>query len=54
LWVQGKRALKAQLVPSMREFASVLERAMPDWKDRQEALRTQAWGLYWCHPEMKS
>ncbi|MCB1921104.1 MAG: M48 family metallopeptidase [Candidatus Competibacteraceae bacterium] len=35
-------------------FWSVLERAMPDWQDRQETLRTQAQGLYWCHPGMRS
>lgn len=35
-----------------REFWRVLERALPDWRDRQEKLRTKAVELYWCSAEM--
>jgi hypothetical protein len=26
----------------------MLDRAMPDWKSRQEELRTKAREVYWC------
>jgi predicted metal-dependent hydrolase len=32
-------------------FWQILDRALPDWKERKEELRTQAQGLYWCHAE---
>jgi predicted metal-dependent hydrolase len=32
-------------------FWRILDRAMPDWRERKEELRTQAQGLYWCHAE---
>lgn len=35
-----------------REFWRVLERSLPDWRDRQEKLRTKAAELYWCTAEM--
>lgn len=31
------------------EFWSVLDRAMPDWRERREELRMQVRCLYWCH-----
>jgi predicted metal-dependent hydrolase len=34
-------------------FWSVLDRAMPDWTTRREALRTQVQGFYWCHAAMR-
>lgn len=34
------------------EFWRVLERSLPDWRDRQEKLRTKATELYWCTAEM--
>ncbi len=30
-------------------FWNVLDRAMPDWRERQRELRTQVRCLYWCH-----
>jgi predicted metal-dependent hydrolase len=34
------------------EFWTLLDRAMPDWKKRQEELRKKAAEIYWCHSEM--
>ena len=33
-------------------FWNVLDRAMPDWKERKEDLPAQVRGIYWCHAEM--
>jgi predicted metal-dependent hydrolase len=33
-------------------FWSLLDRALPDWKVRQDALRQKATELYWCHSAM--
>ena len=33
-------------------FWNILDRAMPDWRERLEKLRTQVRGLYGCHVEM--
>lgn len=30
-------------------FQGLLDRSMPDWKEREKELRTQARGIYWCH-----
>lgn len=30
-------------------FKGLLDRSMPDWKEREEELRTQAQQIYWCH-----
>jgi len=41
------------IVPNHQpEFWRVLERAVPDWKDRQTQLRKQAAELHWCGAEM--
>jgi predicted metal-dependent hydrolase len=34
------------------EFWALLDRTMPDWKNRQEELRKKATEIYWCHSEM--
>lgn len=34
------------------EFWALLDRAMPDWEERKEELRSKAADIYWCHPEM--
>lgn len=36
------------------EFWRALERALPDWKDRQAILKVSAAEIYWCHPGMSS
>lgn len=33
-------------------FWQILDRALPDWKQRKEELRTQVRDIYWCHSEM--
>jgi predicted metal-dependent hydrolase len=33
-------------------FWQILDRALPDWKQRKEELRTQVRDIYWCHPRM--
>lgn len=35
-------------------FWRVLDRAMPDWRERQEELRVQVRCLYWCHSGLQS
>lgn len=35
-------------------FWRVLDRAMPDWRERQEELRVQVRCLYWCYPGLQS
>ena len=32
-------------------FWSILDRSMPDWKERKEELRIQGQDIYWCHPQ---
>lgn len=34
-------------------FWQILDRAIPDWKQRKEELRTQVRDVYWCHSEMR-
>lgn len=34
------------------EFWKAVERSLPDWKQRQEALRTKALEIFWCNAEM--
>ncbi len=33
-------------------FWQILDRAIPDWKQRKEELQTQVRDVYWCHSEM--
>lgn len=41
------------LEPSHRpEFWRILERALPDWRERKEELHRRAADIYWCAPEM--
>ena len=41
------------LEPSHRpEFWRILERALPDWRERKEELYRRAADIYWCVPEM--
>jgi predicted metal-dependent hydrolase len=35
-----------------REFWAVLERSLPDWRQRQEDLRRKAAQIYWCSTDM--
>lgn len=35
-----------------REFWAVLDRSLPNWGERQEALRKKALEIYWCSAEM--
>lgn len=35
------------------EFWSVLDRAMPDWRARQEELKLRAQVIHWCHASMR-
>ncbi len=34
------------------EFWRILERALPDWRERKEELHRRAADIYWCAPEM--
>jgi len=34
------------------EFWRVLDRSLPDWRDRCEELKVMARGIYWCHDRM--
>jgi predicted metal-dependent hydrolase len=33
-------------------FWRVLDRSMPDWKERKEELKTRAQEIYWCSAAM--
>ncbi len=33
-------------------FWRVLDRSLPDWRERQEELRNKAAEAYWCQTEM--
>jgi predicted metal-dependent hydrolase len=35
------------------EFWGLLDRSVPDWRDRQEELRKKAAEIYWCRPGME-
>lgn len=34
------------------EFSRLLDRALPDWRQRQDELRHRAQDLFWCHGRM--
>lgn len=34
------------------EFWRMLERALPDWRERKDELHCKAADIYWCAPEM--
>lgn len=36
-----------------QEFWRTLERGLPDWKERQEALNMKAAEIHWCHRSME-
>jgi predicted metal-dependent hydrolase len=35
-----------------RDFWGILERSLPDWRERQEDLRKKAADIYWCRADM--
>jgi len=33
-------------------FSRLLDRSLPDWRDRKEQLQTKATEIYWCGNDM--
>jgi len=38
--------------PDPEGLAHLIDGTLPDWRDRQEELKTMARDIYWCHERM--
>jgi predicted metal-dependent hydrolase len=36
------------------EFRKILDRSLPDWRDRSEALKVKSRDIYWCSDRMNN